>query len=57
MRKAHAELDRVIGREHAPTSSDIENLPYIKAIAKEVLRWKPPAPMGKISISSEIFWN
>ncbi|PPQ96376.1 hypothetical protein CVT26_004978 [Gymnopilus dilepis] len=44
-RKAQEELDRVLeGR--LPEFTDEENLPYISAIIKEVLRWKPVAPLG-----------
>ena len=35
-RKAQEEIDRVVGRERAPTLDDLPNLPYIQAIIKEV---------------------
>lgn len=44
--KAHEELDRVIGRTHMPDFSDEDNLPYIRAICTEVLRWRVVAPAG-----------
>ncbi|KAI9444592.1 cytochrome P450 [Lactarius indigo] len=40
-KRAHIELDTVVGRSRAPTFSDAPNLPYIQAIVKEVLRWRP----------------
>ncbi|KAL2336426.1 hypothetical protein Fmac_010872 [Flemingia macrophylla] len=43
--KATEELDRVIGRERWVEEKDIVNLPYINAIAKEVMRLHPVAPM------------
>jgi len=46
-RKAQAELDRVLrdsGR--LPGYEDQPDLPYITAIVKEVLRWKPVGPIG-----------
>ena len=46
VRKAQEELDRVLGGERLPDLSDQENLPYISAIVKEVLRWGCPAPIG-----------
>ena len=46
MRKAQAELDRVVGRDRLPSFTDMPHLPYIRAIVKEVLRWRPPGPMG-----------
>lgn len=36
--KAHAELDRVVGKCTLPTFADESSLPYVGAIAKEVLR-------------------
>jgi len=46
MRKAQEELDRVVGKGHLPDFSDRENLPYIDAVVKEVLRWNPPVPIA-----------
>ena len=45
-RKAQAELDRVIKPGHLPTLEDEKSLPFTSAIIKEVLRWKPVAPIG-----------
>jgi len=44
--KAQAELDRVVGRDRLPDFSDKENLPYIFALYKEVLRWAPILPLS-----------
>jgi|SRR5579859_312422 len=46
MDAAHEELDRVVGRDRMPTFEDEENLPYIKAMVKETLRWRPVAVLG-----------
>ena len=45
-KKAREELDRVLRGDRLPDFSDRENLPYISAIIKEVLRWGCPAPIG-----------
>lgn len=45
-RKAHEEIDRVVGRHRLPNFGDRENLPYVNAIVKEVLRWHPVSPLG-----------
>ncbi|KIM75101.1 hypothetical protein PILCRDRAFT_99039 [Piloderma croceum F 1598] len=45
-RKAQAELDEVVGRGQLPTFADYENLPYIRALVKETLRWRPVDPQG-----------
>ncbi|PLB51998.1 putative cytochrome P450 oxidoreductase [Aspergillus steynii IBT 23096] len=55
--KAQEEIDRVVGPERLPNSKDRENLPYIDALVKETLRWKPVAPMGlpHTSTADDIF--
>jgi cytochrome P450 len=45
-KKAQAELDAVVGRDHPPRFQDLASLPYIHAIMKETLRWRPVAPLG-----------
>ncbi|KAF8493347.1 cytochrome P450 [Gautieria morchelliformis] len=45
-RKAQEELDEVVGLTRLPEYEDRENLPYINALCKEVLRWHPPFPIG-----------
>ena len=37
--KAHKELDEVVG-DRLPTFDDWSRLPYIRAMVKEVLRWR-----------------
>lgn len=46
LKAAHAELDAVVGSERLPTFEDEVNLPYIRALAKETLRWRPVAVLG-----------
>lgn len=45
-KKAHEEIDRVLGSGQIPTIALRKKLPYINAVVKEVLRWHPVAPMG-----------
>jgi len=45
-RKAHEELDRVIGRNRLPELEDKVSLPYIDALCKEVLRCQPSVPLA-----------
>ena len=52
MRKAQAELDTVVGRDLAPTFEDKNSLPYVRAIVKEVLRWRAPGPLGTSALSA-----
>lgn len=47
LRKAHEELDRVIGSGRFPTWEDEPNLPYVRAIIKEQHRWRTIGPLGE----------
>ncbi|KAH8104105.1 cytochrome P450 [Cristinia sonorae] len=44
--KAQAQLETVIGPNRLPTPADMQDLPYIVAITKEVLRWKLVTPLA-----------
>lgn len=48
MRKAQAEIDAVVGRDRVPNFRDEPSLPYIRAIVKETLRWRPVGPLGML---------
>ncbi|CAJ2501539.1 Uu.00g043920.m01.CDS01 [Anthostomella pinea] len=52
LRAAQAEVDAVIGSTRSPTFADEPNLPYIRALVKEVLRWRPVAVLGGTPHSS-----
>ncbi|KAL3426057.1 hypothetical protein PVAG01_02848 [Phlyctema vagabunda] len=43
---AHQELDAVVGTARSPSFLDESQLPYIRALVKEVLRWRPVAVLG-----------
>ncbi|EJD46096.1 cytochrome P450 [Auricularia subglabra TFB-10046 SS5] len=45
-RKAHVELDAVVGHGCLPTCQDLSSLPYLRCILQEVLRWGPVAPLN-----------
>ncbi|KAH9039837.1 cytochrome P450, partial [Lactarius pseudohatsudake] len=44
--RAQRELDAVTGRERLPSLEDRPRLPFIEAMCKEVLRWRPIAPLS-----------
>ncbi|EPE02437.1 cytochrome p450 [Ophiostoma piceae UAMH 11346] len=46
MHTAQAELDRVVGRQRSPDWDDMDKLPYVAALFKEVLRWRSVAIIG-----------
>lgn len=56
VKKAQEELDRVIGDTRMPTWSDEENLPYVRAIIKETLRWRPLNQFGMAHATSSDDW-
>jgi cytochrome P450 len=43
---AQKQLDEVVGNDRLPEFSDLDSLPYIHAIVKELMRWKPVTPLG-----------
>ncbi|KAI4651751.1 hypothetical protein J4E93_001947 [Alternaria ventricosa] len=45
-KKVQEELDRVIGGDRLPITSDKASLPYIEAVVKETHRWHPVGPMS-----------
>uniref|UniRef100_A0A0D6QT91 Cytochrome P450 n=1 Tax=Araucaria cunninghamii TaxID=56994 RepID=A0A0D6QT91_ARACU len=45
MCRVKAELDDVVGAERRMEESDIANLPYLRAVVKEVFRLHPAAPL------------
>lgn len=44
--KAQEELDRVVGTDRLPDHGDRASLPYIEALYREVLRWRPAGPLS-----------
>ncbi|KXN84170.1 O-methylsterigmatocystin oxidoreductase [Leucoagaricus sp. SymC.cos] len=60
-RRAQQEIDSVIGHDRLPEFSDLDELPYISAIVKEVLRreifvsdrWNPAVPLGIPHLTTE----
>ena len=51
--KAREEIDRVVGAGRLPGFQDRDKLPYVEAVVKETLRWKPLAPLGPPHMSDE----
>jgi cytochrome P450 len=51
--KAQVELDRVIGKSRTPTWDDEYNLPYIRAIIKEIMRYRPITKSGQLHMLLE----
>ncbi|KAF8510748.1 cytochrome P450 oxidoreductase [Gautieria morchelliformis] len=52
-RKAQAEVDSVVGPHRLPTFADRDNLPYIEALMKELMRWHTIGPMGIPHLTTE----
>jgi cytochrome P450 len=45
LRRAQEEMDAVVGKDRLADESDIPNLPYLQAVAKEAMRLHPTAPL------------
>ena len=56
-RKAQAEIDRVIGPSRLPEFEDLDNLPYVRAMALEALRWRPVSPFAipHTSVAEDVY--
>ncbi|KAJ7916679.1 cytochrome P450 [Mycena leptocephala] len=44
-KKAHDEMDRVVGEHRMPTLDDLEEMPYIRAMIMETHRFRPVLPL------------
>ncbi|THC96012.1 hypothetical protein EYZ11_004511 [Aspergillus tanneri] len=50
-KRAQAEIDSIVGTDRLPDYEDRDNLPYVNALVKELLRWHPVAPMAAAHMS------
>ncbi|XVF04836.1 hypothetical protein REPUB_Repub05bG0119600 [Reevesia pubescens] len=53
LKKAHDEMDKVIGRNRRLEESDIPKLPYFQAICKETFRKHPSTPLNLPRVSTQ----
>ena len=56
-KRAQMDIDAVVGMDRLPEFDDRPSLPYVDAIVREVLRWRPAFPIGqrcKASVLSDI---
>ncbi|KAJ5103037.1 hypothetical protein N7532_003566 [Penicillium argentinense] len=51
--KAQQEIDKVVESGQMPQFRDRENLPYVNAVVKEVLRWHPVVPINVVHTSTQ----
>jgi cytochrome P450 len=51
--RAQEELDRVVGKRRTPTWDDEPNLPYIRAIIKEIMRYRPITKSGQLHMLTQ----
>lgn len=52
-KKAQEEIDRIIGSDRLPTLDDRDSLPYVEAMYREVMRWRPALPLCVPHASTE----
>ncbi|KAK7449184.1 hypothetical protein VKT23_013330 [Stygiomarasmius scandens] len=56
MKRGQEEIDAVVGRDRLPSFADFDNMPYLRAMVKETLRWRPLDPLGIPHRSIEDDW-
>ena len=54
--RAQEELDRVVGKDRTPTFEDEEQLPYIRAMVKELMRWRSINKFGTNHYAMQDGW-
>ena len=47
-KKAQKEIESIVGSSRLPSFADRPYLPYMTALAKEVIRWHSVAPQGTL---------
>ncbi|PQP91556.1 isoleucine N-monooxygenase 2 [Prunus yedoensis var. nudiflora] len=52
LKKTEEELDRVVGKQRLVQESDVPNLPYVRACAREALGLHPVAPFNLSHVSN-----
>jgi len=52
-KRARDQIDAVVGRERLPSFEDRSRLPFVDAMCKEVLRWRPLLPLAVPHAASE----
>lgn len=55
-KQAQDEIDKVVGPNRLPNWEDEKDLPYVRALVKEVLRWRPVNKFGMPHATSEDDW-
>ena len=55
-RKGYEEISRICDSSQLPSYDDADSLPYVTAIALEVLRWAVTAPVGMIHSFQEVLF-
>ncbi|KAF7346363.1 Cytochrome p450 [Mycena sanguinolenta] len=51
-KKAQNEIDTIVGTHQLPEFNDRPSLPYVEALYREIMRWKPMVPLGLPHASS-----
>lgn len=56
LKKAQDEIDAVVGSDRLPVFEDEQDLPYVRAMIKETLRWRPLNKYGMYHAATEDDW-
>jgi cytochrome P450 len=52
-KKAQKEIDDVVGTHRLPNFDDRPSLPYAEALYRELMRWRPGAPLSIFRATTE----
>lgn len=53
LQRLQQEIDGVCGSERLPSPLDMPQMPTLRAVMRETLRWRPVAPYGAPHVLSE----
>ena len=45
-KRAQEDIDKVVGSDRLPSLADRPSLPYLDAVLREILRWRPVVPQS-----------
>lgn len=45
-KRAQEDIDKVVGSDRLPSLADRPSLPYLDAMLREILRWRPVVPQS-----------
>lgn len=56
-KRAQEAIDKVVGSDRLPSLADRSSLPYVDAVLREILRWRPVVPQSlpRATLSDDVY--